>query len=317
MEGLQLVIGGLLVVAAVVATIAFLILYKRRASHDTPEPDQRVQAPPNRAARRANRLGEGLRRRRAAAAAVAAAEAQGQADDEAEGSEEEEGEEEEAAAGGRQRRRDLVRAARQAERDAFAARLDKKSAYEERRRAKEAEREEREREKEEAAARAAAEKQAREDAEAAKWMDQISLEQEGADADEHEQGEGLLAAFVDYIQTRKTVKLDELAAEFGLRIQDAIDRVQELESQGRISGVMDDRGKFIYISREEMEKVADFIRARGRVAISELANRSNDFIDLEARQVAHSAESVDLDLDLDELQDPHAAAAPKAVSVGA
>lgn len=33
----------------------------------------------------------------------------------------------EAAVGGRQRRRDVVRAARQAERDAFAARLDKKS----------------------------------------------------------------------------------------------------------------------------------------------------------------------------------------------
>lgn len=31
--------------------------------------------------------------------------------------------------------------------------------------------------------------------------------------------QGLLAAFVDYIQTRKTVKLDELAADFGLRIQ--------------------------------------------------------------------------------------------------
>lgn len=31
--------------------------------------------------------------------------------------------------------------------------------------------------------------------------------------------------------------------------QDTIDRVQELEKQGRLSGVMDDRGKFIYISR--------------------------------------------------------------------
>jgi hypothetical protein len=51
------------------------------------------QAAPNRAARRGNRLGEGLRRRRAAAAAAAAA-AQGQADDEAAESEEEEEEEE-------------------------------------------------------------------------------------------------------------------------------------------------------------------------------------------------------------------------------
>lgn len=49
------------------------------------------QAPPNRAARRGNRLGDGLRRRRAAAAAAAAQE---QADDEAEPSDEEADEEE-------------------------------------------------------------------------------------------------------------------------------------------------------------------------------------------------------------------------------
>ena len=31
--------------------------------------------------------------------------------------------------------------------------------------------------------------------------------------------QGLLAAFVDYIKQRKTVALEELAAEFGLRVQ--------------------------------------------------------------------------------------------------
>ncbi len=32
-------------------------------------------------------------------------------------------------------------------------------------------------------------------------------------------------------------------------LQDVISRVQTLEESGRITGVMDDRGKFIYISR--------------------------------------------------------------------
>jgi hypothetical protein len=41
---------------------------------------------------------------------------------------------------------------------------------------------------------------------------------------------------------------------------------------------MDDRGKFIYISPEEMGQVADFINKRGRVAISDLAKKSNEFI---------------------------------------
>ena len=68
-----------------------------------------------------------------------------------------------------------------------------------------------------------------------------------------------------------------------LHVQDAISRVQTLEQEGRITGVMDDRGKFIYISREEMAATADFIMSRGRVAISELAAKSSTLIDLEQK----------------------------------
>ena len=74
--------------------------------------------------------------------------------------------------------------------------------------------------------------------------------------------------------------LEELAAEFGLRTQDAVSRVQALEQMGRITGVMDDRGKFIFISRDEMAEVAAFINRKGRVAIAELARKSSDFVKL-------------------------------------
>lgn len=46
---------------------------------------------------------------------------------------------------------------------------------------------------------------------------------------------------------------------------------------------MDDRGKYIYISQEEMKAVADYIRRQGRVSISHLASKSNQFIDLEPK----------------------------------
>lgn len=52
---------------------------------------------------------------------------------------------------------------------------------------------------------------------------------------------------------------------------------------GRLSGVMDDRGKYIYISLEEMKAVADYIKREGRVGISHLASQSNQFIDLEPK----------------------------------
>ena len=46
--------------------------------------------------------------------------------------------------------------------------------------------------------------------------------------------------------------------------------------------------QYIYISRQEMEAVAEFIKKRGRIAIGELAAKSNTFIDLEAKATAVS-----------------------------
>jgi predicted ArsR family transcriptional regulator len=74
-------------------------------------------------------------------------------------------------------------------------------------------------------------------------MHLFSVEAAGEEVLSQEEGKALEARFVDYIKRRKTVALDELAAEFGMRTQAAIKRVQELEECGSITGVMDDRGK--------------------------------------------------------------------------
>jgi DDRGK domain-containing protein 1 len=63
----------------------------------------------------------------------------------------------------------------------------------------------------------------------------------------------------------------------------------------RLSGVMDDRGKFIYISTEEMKAVAEYIRKEGRVSISHLANSSNQFIDLEPKAQYNEEQSEQAD----------------------
>ena len=98
------------------------------------------------------------------------------------------------------------------------------------------------------------------------------------------ESQGLLADFVNYIKEKKLVPLEDLAADFKLRTQEVretlcctlrrgsnfptldqvISRVQALEEMGRITGVMDDRGKFIYISEEEMQNVAQYIRDKGK-----------------------------------------------------
>ena len=54
--------------------------------------------------------------------------------------------------------------------------------------------------------------------------------------------------------------------------------------------------QFIYISREEMEAVAGFMKQKGRVAIAELAAKSSQFIDLEEKAL----QPAQLHLDLEE-----------------
>jgi hypothetical protein len=53
-----------------------------------------------------------------------------------------------------------------------------------------------------------------------------------------------------------------------------------VQQMGLLTGVMDDRGKFIYISHDELLKVKKFIEQRGRVSIGELARSSNELINL-------------------------------------
>ena len=68
-------------------------------------------------------------------------------------------------------------------------------------------------------------------------------------------------------------------------------RLEGLEQMGHISGVMDDRGKYIFVSEAEMKAVAKFIRQRGRVSIAELSENSHKLISLGAPQQASAEKS--------------------------
>nr|SVE79921.1 EOG090X0N9E [Daphnia magna] len=148
-----------------------------------------------------------------------------------------------------------------------------------------------EKEKEEQIKREAEEKIRREHEEYLKMKAAFTVEEQGYDAQEESAEENLLQKFVDYVRDTKIVLLEELAAHFQLKTQDAIDRLQKLVQDGSLTGVIDDRGKFIYISREEMEAVAKFIRQRGRVSLSDLAESSNQLIQLGPQMQPARAES--------------------------
>ncbi|CAL5335758.1 unnamed protein product [Camellia sinensis] len=175
-------------------------------------------------------------------------------------------------------------AQRQAEEAARESRGTKQDRYSEMRRRKDEEREAIERQlEEEAMARKAKEEEAAA-LEFEKWKGEFSIDAEGTTENEVQDGsQGLLFDFVEYIKKHKCIPLEDLAAEFKLRTQDCINRITSLETMGRLSGVMDDRGKYIYISLEEMQAVADYIKREGRVSIWHLASKSNQFIDLEPK----------------------------------
>ncbi|KAJ8317161.1 hypothetical protein KUTeg_005065 [Tegillarca granosa] len=158
------------------------------------------------------------------------------------------------------------------EREALLEKQRKKE--EEKRKQEEAEREEEERKRKE-------EEEKREHEEYLKLKEAFSVEEEGeCDISPDLTSQSLLQEFIDHIKESKVVMLEDLAAQFKIRTQDAINRVQELQEDGRLTGVIDDRGKFIYIPMEELEAVAKFIRQHGRISISELAESSNRLINL-------------------------------------
>lgn len=77
--------------------------------------------------------------------------------------------------------------------------------------------------------------------------------------------------------------MEEVAAQFNLKTQVVIERIQALQASGELTGVIDDRGKFIYITLEELKSVAKFIRQRGRVSLTELAQSSNNLIKVQTQ----------------------------------
>jgi len=171
----------------------------------------------------------------------------------------------------------LQREAEQKEREENRKKREKLDEEERVKREKEKEEEKRIEEEER---RIREERERKEQEEYEKLKAAFSVEDEGCDAGEEGDEENKLLKFINYIKETKVVLLEDLAAQFHLKTQEAIDRVTQLQVDGLLTGVIDDRGKFIYVSQEELEAVAKFIRNQGRVSITDLAMSSNQLISL-------------------------------------
>lgn len=120
-------------------------------------------------------------------------------------------------------------------------------------------------------------KEKKEQEEFEKWKEMFTVEAEGVE-DGGSADSAPVERFVEYIKVRKVVNLEDLAADFHMRTSAAIDRLKELERIGRISGIFDDRGKFVYITVEEMAGVAEWLKNKGRINRADLVAACNKLV---------------------------------------
>ncbi|XP_074948328.1 DDRGK domain-containing protein 1 isoform X1 [Phalacrocorax aristotelis] len=188
--------------------------------------------------------------------------------------------------GAKKQRKLEEKQARKAQREAEEAEREERKKLESKREEERRKEEERirleEERQEEEKRKAKEEEEKREYEEYLKLKESFVVEEEGVEESmTEEESRSFLMEFLEYVKKTKVVQLEDLASHLGLRTQDAINRIQDLMADGTLTGVIDDRGKFIYITPEEMAAVAQYIKQRGRVSIAELAQASNSLINLQ------------------------------------
>ncbi|XP_037552762.1 DDRGK domain-containing protein 1 [Nematolebias whitei] len=290
-----------LVYLAAALVLLLLILFALKLQRKTRDADEEQQRDVVRAAgaplRAPEDRGAGMpRRRRNLATVMANRRLQRGGPDEEEPVEDEEEEQNlqpAARVGAKKQKKLEEKQAKKAQREAEMEEREERRRMQELREQERRKEEDRERllekKQEEEEEQAKVEQERREEEEYLRLKASFVIEEQGEQEQlSEDQSRSLLQDFIQYIESSKVVLLEDLASHFGMRTQDAISRLQDLLAEGTLTGVIDDRGKFIFITPEELDSVARFIKQRGRVSITELAQASNSLINLvpESRSAA-------------------------------
>jgi hypothetical protein len=179
----------------------------------------------------------------------------------------------------RKMERNRLKQERKERNENFVRAMEQKRELEDKiRKEKDLDREERELEKKEKEQEIKREKEKKEEEEYDQWRHLFEVNAEGEEVTEETESLGVLSQFIQYIKDEKVVSLEDVARKFKIRTEQVIDRIHALEEDGTLTGVMDDRGKYIYITNEELNNVVAFIELEGRVSITELSRESNRLI---------------------------------------
>lgn len=72
-----------------------------------------------------------------------------------------------------------------------------------------------------------------------------------------------------------------MGAHFKLSPSEAAQKIGDLELMGKLSGIIDDRGKFIYITEKEYSNIEKYIATKGRISKTDLVSQCNKLIRFE------------------------------------
>ena len=112
------------------------------------------------------------------------------------------------------------------------------------------------------------------------WKDKIKVGEEGEEGIDFTKEE-TINQFLDYIKIRKVVSLEDISGTFKLNPNKIVELLNKYEKEGRIMGIVDDRGKYIYITEKEMGLIEKMLTNRGRISKTDLIKECNRLIRFE------------------------------------
>merc|ERR1711957_884677 len=83
------------------------------------------------------------------------------------------------------------------------------------------------------------------------------------------------------IKIRKVVSLEDLTGKFKIPSGELVEKLNYLESTNRICGIIDDRGKYIFLTEKELQSIEKIFIQRGRISKNDLIKECNKIIRFE------------------------------------
>lgn len=106
-----------------------------------------------------------------------------------------------------------------------------------------------------------------------KWKTQIAVVDDFSIENDLKQRDRSIEAFISHLRKTKRSEAESIASIFQLSVEQVVSRVEELENQGIICGVFDDRARYLVLTLNEKESIkASIVGLTERKSLSEIHN---------------------------------------------